>query len=105
MMGVGKLAQEFKHHGRAGQAGEIALVKGRRDFHHVGTNQIQSSKLTNAALRLQRGHTANFRRSGTWRIDRIQDIDIEADIGRLLADNRAASPKALAAEPNSCCAI
>lgn len=77
MMGVGKLAQEFKHHGRAGQAGEIALIKGRRDFHYVGTNQIQSRKLTNAALR---SSVVIPPISGVpvRRIDRIEDIDIEA---------------------------
>ena len=87
MMGVGKLAQEFKHHGRAGQAGEIALIKGRRDFHYVGTNQIQSSKLTNAALSLQRGHPANFRRSGTGRIVRQPFSGGPHAIGASLGDS------------------
>ena len=87
MMSIGKLAKQFEHQGRAGQAGEIALVKRRRHLHQVGTNQVQPGKLAETMLRLQGGHTANFRRSGAGGIDRIQHVDIKADVGGLVADN------------------
>src|SRR5258706_6347056 len=79
--------EDLEHHGGADQRGRAARIEGWRDLDDVAADEVEAGKAAHHDLRLENAHAAAFRRAGTGRVDRVEPVDVEADIGRAVADD------------------
>ena len=81
------------------------MVVCRGDFHHIATDEVQVTEATQDRLELPRREPARFRRPGPWRVGRIEDIDVHAQVRRpgsnALADPRDGDVRSVAC--HVCC--
>ena len=64
-------------------------IEGRRDFHHVGADDVQPAQLAQHLLGLEGGEAADLGRAGARRIDGIEHVDVEAHIDGAVAHDTA----------------
>src|SRR5699024_3378519 len=84
---LGENTQDFKEQAGRDKRRVAALIKWRRHFNQVSTNQIEAFQATDHALRFITCEATNFRRSRARCVDRIQGIDIKGEVGLFVADN------------------
>src|SRR6185312_8786343 len=82
-------AQDFPHHRRTDQRGIARRVEGRRHLDDIAADEVKPVEQAKHPLRLGGREAADLRRAGSRRVDRIEPVDIEADIGRAGADDTA----------------
>ena len=80
-------AQDLEHDGRTDQRGVAGRIEGRRDLDDVAADEVEPVEAADHALRLGGREAADLRRAGARRVDRVEPVDIEADIGRAVADD------------------
>src|SRR5258708_6105948 len=86
---VGDQAQDLEHHRRADEGGVAGLIVGRRNFHDVAADQIEAAQTPQQPLGFERREAADLGRPGTGRVDRIEPVHVEGDVGRAIADDGA----------------
>ena len=87
MHGRGQHAQDLEHHRGADQRGVAGWVERRRHLDDVAADEVETVEAADHALRLGRREAADLRRAGSRRIDRVEPVDVEADIDRAVADD------------------
>src|SRR5439155_22652381 len=82
-----KHAEKLEQEGGGRHAGDAAGVEGRRDLDEIGADEIEAREIADQTLGFKCREAARLRRPRPWRIDRIERVDIEGEIGGAAADN------------------
>src|SRR5881392_1981481 len=80
-------AEKLKHQCGGGEGRGAGRVERRRDFDEIGAGDFQSGELTNELLRFPACDAADLRCARTGGDRRIEDVDVEGNVDRPLADN------------------
>ena len=91
--GLRKHAEKLEQDGGGRHAGDAAGVEGRRDLDEISADEIEAPEIADQTLGFKCREAAGFRRSRPWRIDRIERVDIEGEIGGAAADDPFAPPR------------
>src|ERR1700730_12532772 len=85
--GLRKHAEKLEQDGGGRHAGDAAGVKGRRDLDEIGADEIEAPEISDQALGFKCREAAGLRRPRSWRIDRIERVNIEGEIGGAATDD------------------
>src|SRR4029077_2061126 len=85
--GLRKHAEKLEQDGARRRAGDAAGVKGRRDLDEIGADEIEASEIADQALGFKCCEAAGLRRPRSWRIHRIERVNIEGEIGGAATDD------------------
>src|SRR5579862_8792002 len=81
----GQHAEDLEHHRRTDEGGITRRVEGWRDLDDIAADEVEPGEAAQHLLRLGGRVAANLRGAGARRVDRVEPVDIEADIGRAIA--------------------
>src|ERR1051326_5383572 len=87
MHGGGQHAQDLENHRRADERRVARRIEGRRHLDDIAANEVEPVEQADHALRLGSGEAADFGCAGPRCVDRVEPVDIKADIGRAVADD------------------
>src|SRR5215467_8290738 len=85
--GLRKDAEKLEQDCSGRHAGDAAGVEGRRDLDEIGADEIEAPQIADQTLGFKCREAARLRRPRPWRIDWIERVDIEGEIGGAAADN------------------
>src|SRR5262249_42555410 len=85
--GLRKDAEKLEQDCGGCHAGDAAGVEGRRDLDEIGADEIEAPQIADQTLGFKCREAARLRRPRPWRIDWIERVDIEGEIGGAAADN------------------
>src|SRR5262249_6481897 len=85
--GLRKDAEKLEQDCGGRHAGDAAGVEGRRDLDEIGADEIEAPQIADQTLGFKCREPARLRRPRPWRIDWIERVDIEGEIGGAAADN------------------
>src|SRR5262249_50325060 len=84
---LGEHAQKFEQDCCGRHARHAAGIEWRRNLDDIGADKIEAAQFAYEALHFQCGESAGLWRPSSRRVSRIEQVDVERDIGRTLADD------------------
>ena len=81
--------EQFVADVRRRDAGDLGVVVGRRDLDDVGADDVQADEAAQGVEQFPAGQAAGFRGAGTRGVGGVEDVDVDGDIDRRVAQSGA----------------
>src|SRR5215469_114343 len=83
---AGQEGDQVEDHGRGGDRGDLPVVVGRGDLHHVAADEVDAGQAPQHAQQLPVAQAARLGRPGPGRERRVEHVDVQGQVHRQALD-------------------